>query len=58
MKITPKEIIDLLLLSKTPSINSVDYEKEIAQINQDLSESGLEIEGYKQIDINKENLFS
>lgn len=58
MKITPKEIIDLLLLSKTPSINSVDYEKEIAQINQDLSENGLEIEGYKQIDINKENLFS
>lgn len=58
MKITPKEIIDLFLLSKTPSINSVDYEKEIAQINQDLSENGLEIEGYKQIDINKENLFS
>lgn len=58
MKITPKEIIDLLLLSKTPSINSVDYEKEIAQINQDLSENGLEIEGYKQIDINKGNLFS
>lgn len=58
MKITPKEIIDLLLLSKTSSINSVDYEKEIAQINQDLSENGLEIEGYKQIDINKGNLFS
>lgn len=58
MKITPKEIIDLLLLSKTPSINSVDYEKEITQINQDLSENGLEIEGYKQIDINKGNLFS
>lgn len=48
MKITPEDIIDLILLSKTPSIDSGENRNQIAEINRDLTENGLEIEGYER----------
>lgn len=48
MKITQKDIIDLILLSKTPSSDSKESKKRLAEISRDLSENGLEIEGYER----------
>lgn len=49
MKITQKDIIDLILLSKTPSSDSKESKKRLAEISRDLSENGLEIEDYEQV---------